>query len=70
MLKKLIFRRQKSRRLALKEAFPCDQVWVAEGTYIPADEPDESASFQLENGYDGHIKAEEEKQADFVGFFV
>ena len=44
---------------ALKVAFPCDQVWVAEGTYIPENEPNDIATFRLVNavglygGFDG-----------------
>ena len=44
---------------ALKGAFPCDQVWVAEGTYIPENEPNDIATFRLVNavgvygGFDG-----------------
>ena len=44
---------------ALNEAFPCDQIWVAESTYAPAVEPDQFATFELVNavgvygGFDG-----------------
>jgi len=35
---------------ALAEADVCDRIWVSKGTYTPADEPDEFATFNLPNG--------------------
>lgn len=49
---------------ALKEAFPCDQIWVADGTYTPEDEPNSLATFRLVNavkvygGFDGGVSGE------------
>jgi hypothetical protein len=40
-----------SLKSALAASWPCDQIWVADGTYKPTDEPyDTDATFQMVNG--------------------
>jgi len=51
---------------ALAVALPCDEIWVADGTYKPVEGTDPSLTFQLVNGVGvfGGFEGTEEERSD------